>query len=209
MIRPGDCIESVASEVGCTWEELWSHPRNARLREVRPNPNLLLPGDVVHIPVAPEPAGQPLTPGQRHRFRGAQPRTELRVRFIRREAGGEVVVANAPYTLRVDGVDTSGTTTADGFAEARIPSRARRASIELHPDTEHAHLVDVDIGHLDPVEAETGVLQRLQNLGFLRGVPTSQALAGALEAFQLAHDLEPSGTLTPETSARLREVHDG
>ena len=50
-VAPGDCITSIACKYGFTdIRTLWDHPKNAHLRRIRPNPNLLDPKDQVFIP---------------------------------------------------------------------------------------------------------------------------------------------------------------
>ncbi|KYG08869.1 hypothetical protein BE21_21140 [Sorangium cellulosum] len=209
VVRSGDCIESVAAEVGCAWRDLWNYPRNQALRERRSSPSLLKPGDVVHIPEQLRPSPLRLRPGGTHRFRCELLRTTLRVRLVRRDAEGVRAIAGVPYRLVVGMTSIDGTTTADGHVEAEVPVNARYARLELSPGTSDAHLVDLDIGHLDPVDDGDGVLQRLHNLGLLRGSPTGEALTDAVATFQREHGLTSDGVLTDETVAQLREVHDG
>src|SRR4051812_33328111 len=49
-VSQGECISSIAAQYGFFWETVWKDGENMELRGSRPNPNTLLPGDVVAIP---------------------------------------------------------------------------------------------------------------------------------------------------------------
>ena len=209
VVRPGDCIESVAAEVGCSFRALWDHPENDALRERRTSPSLLAPGDVIHIPDDLRPAPLRISPGGTHRFQCEVPRTTIRVRLVRRDDEGARAVAGVPFRIEAGATRVDGTTTGDGHVEAEVPAGARRARLVIAPGTADAHEIDLDLGHLDPIDDDQGILQRLQNLGLLPGAPTEEALAHAVATFQREHGLPGDGVLTDETVDKLHEVHDG
>ena len=53
-VQRGDTLTKIAREHGFrSWRALYSHPDNAGVRRLRPNPDLIFPGDVIQIPDAP------------------------------------------------------------------------------------------------------------------------------------------------------------
>lgn len=206
VVRPGDCIESIAAEVGCSSAALFQHARNAALRERRASPNLLAPGDIVAIPASLIARAPEITAGGTHAFRAHAPMTELRIRIARRTSTGVEAFASVPYRFVASGVDREGTTTADGHVEERVPASLRVARVELWPGTDREHIVLLSVGHLDPHDEPSGVRQRLRNLGLL--ARDEDDVTDALVRFQREHGLACDGALTEETARRLREVHD-
>jgi hypothetical protein len=118
--------------------------------------------------------------------------------------------ANLPYTLVVDGTAISGTTDGDGKIEQIIRPDARNATLILEPDTPNERTIEVQLGHLDPLETVAGAKQRLANLGYECGDRTEEATADwtrALKAFQEHNGLAASGELDDATRAKVRERH--
>ena len=52
FVKAGDWLTRIAEEHGSTVSVIWNHPDNAEHRAKRGSPDVLYPGDVLHIPVA-------------------------------------------------------------------------------------------------------------------------------------------------------------
>jgi hypothetical protein len=68
----------------------------------------------------------------------------------------------------------------------------------------------VKIGHLDPLDEETGWKARLINLGYYEGCladPDGTRFQYAIEEFQCDQDVKVSGKLDDSTKAKLKQVH--
>lgn len=62
-VKSGDWLAKIAEEHGTSVGEIWNHPHNAEHRAKRGSPDVLYPGDVIHIPYEPElPPPPPSTP---------------------------------------------------------------------------------------------------------------------------------------------------
>lgn len=60
IVKPGDSLSAIAAKHGiASWQVLYNHPSNAAFRTLRPNPNLIHPGDKINIPGSP--GSQPAT----------------------------------------------------------------------------------------------------------------------------------------------------
>ncbi len=194
-VQPGDCILSIAHEYHLPWEKIWNHPDNADLKNKRKDPNVLLEGDVVHIP---DPVQKTISvpTGARHRVVVKRQVVKLRMRVVvdlgpkpapapppapppadRRNiteedpppdnsARTDEARKNLAYKLTIDGVTIEGTTDGDGYIDCEIPARAHSGQLVLAPGTPDETEVALNLGHLDPVTEITGVKQRLRNLCF-------------------------------------------
>jgi N-acetylmuramoyl-L-alanine amidase len=203
-IKQGECISSLAFEHGFFPGTLWSAPENRELRELRGDPNVLRPGDVVIVPEkrAKEVA---LPTGKRHRFRRRGVPEKLKVRLL---IDGEPV-ANEKYELTVDGEPRDGRTDGEGRVDEFISPLARRATLRLDRSRDEIELL---LAHLDPIGEITGVQARLANLGFYHGAIDGQLgvlTEEAIQRFQASRALEPYGELDDVTRAALVEAYGG
>ncbi len=233
VVKPGDCIESIAIKAGLFWETIWTDQRNRELRQVRKDPNILLPGDRVSFdPVRPKHASG--TTNSRHRFRrrGIPSLLWLQILDLANyqdandapAIGSETAEANPnsetpsaavddppqgiPYNLEVDGKWFSGETDPEGNIHQAIPPNARSGRLILAPGTPFEMEYELDLGHLDPLTDLSGVRGRLANLGWsVEEAEDEENLASALAAFQESCGLEPTGNLDDETRSRLQETH--
>jgi N-acetylmuramoyl-L-alanine amidase len=208
VVEQGDWLSKIAFWYGIPqWETIWNHANNASLREERPDPNLLYPGDKVYVPgiTAKESPG---ATDQRHRFRRSGPSTELNLVLLDSEQKPR---CDVPYRLSIDGkgfrtVKFEDKTDEEGRVSHRIPVTSERGLLEIDGQS-----IRLDLGHLDPIESVSGVQARLANLGYqpgpidgIDGPLTRQAVS----EFQADYPpLEVDGICGPKTRAKLKDVY--
>jgi N-acetylmuramoyl-L-alanine amidase len=224
-VSQGECIDSIAAQNGMTWQQIWSHPENADLKELRKDPFELLPGDRVFIPekaIKQESGGTEV----RHRFR----RKGVPSKFRLQVCVADEPVADTPFVAEVDGETIEGVTDTDGWIE--FPIRPDAKSGELRVGEEEAApsaqedededglgleagereqiiVVPLDFGYLDPITEITGVQQRLANIGFLVGEDgvLDEDTIEAVAEFQSKMELEPTGELDDTTRDKLKDYY--
>jgi hypothetical protein len=203
-VRQGDCISSIAYENGFFWQTLWDHPNNAELKEKRKTPNILLAGDVVHIPdkrIKRERAS--VTKNNVYQIKGVPAR--IRLAFY---LGGEPR-KNEPYKLEVDGqLLLQGVTDENGIIEAAILPTAKTGKVTMGEGPEEI-IYDLRLGHLDPVTENSGIEARLRNLGYLNSEnPSTDELRQAIKAFQATNGLELTGQVDDDARKLLTGRHE-
>ena len=160
VIRQGEYVTQLATRFGFDADDVWNRGENAELRQCRPDPNVLAPGDILRIPERPETENR-ISKGGTHSYRARIPRVAIRIVL---EACLQSV-SGARYEVRIPGASpVSGTTGGDGVIRFEVPTTV--SEVELHlldSDTVHP----VRIGHLDPHDATSGVSGRLSNMGYL------------------------------------------
>ena len=205
-VAPGDCLASIAERFGFSDPMLiYNDAANAALRRARPDPNVLLPGDQVVVPER-TPRTEVLATEQRHRFVVKRPLAFLRLRL--EDANGKPR-SGLPYEVAYRNTILKGVTSPQGVIEQPIPRDLTRAVVTVGKG-QSKEVLNVALGFLDPVNTDSGLRQRLANLGLLRpidGVGDALALRFAIHTFQLREGLEATGGPAAETLARLVEVH--
>lgn len=208
-VAAGECLSSIAHQYGLPgWRALYEHPANEALRAKRPNPHVLLPGDVV---VVPEPARkQEEVPVDRtHRFVVTRPKVRLCLDLLEAVGGDPVEML---YELVVEGVEEpfKGLLGADGRIDVMVPASASSATLRLLDSEEQVprHVVSLRIGELDPVDSPSGVQERLRRLGFQCEPERSLGprTRAALARFQLEFRLPVSGEPDEVTQDKLVEL---
>lgn len=194
-VKQGECLSSIADQHGRFWQQLWDHADNARLKDLRKDPNVLHPGDVVVIPDLALREEDCATT-KKHRFRRKGVPAKLKIRVLRDDKPR----AKLPYTLDIDGALTRAKTDSDGFVIQDIPPGAKHARLTVGEGAD-AESYDLNLGTLDPIDTDEGLLGRLECLGF----DVSEGLAPALGAFQSREGLNPTGTADDQTRNRLKE----
>lgn len=192
VVQQGECVASLAFLYGFHWKRLWQLPQNQSLRAKRPNPNILLPGDILFIPEKQLRSENRATT-RRHPFVKKTEPVKLKVRLL---AAGKPV-ADEEYQLKIAGAVQTGHTDSSGILIEVIPPDAREAQLVL---TKNGLEYPLEIGHLDPLTEITGVQARLNNLGYhcgsvdgILGPLTHSALRTFQETYQLKISGEPDG----------------
>lgn len=218
LVEQGDCLESIAFARGLLWKTVWNAPENADLKNAR-NSNILLPGDRLFIP-AIRPKLADCAVDQKHQFIREGVSSRLRVRVFEwvwpdsarpgEDAPAEVRPrSDVPYALQIDGSLISGYTDGDGWIDTPISPGARGGSLTLEPGTPQSQRVSLVLGGLDPAAADSGVSQRLANLGFDPNTTDrdSDEFKDAVSTFQAALGIEATGTLDDDTMKQLNSMH--
>ena len=168
IVRQGECLSQIARAYGFRdYRNVYGHADNAALRRLRPNPNVLHPGDEVVIP-DPEKRTYEVGTAKVHRFEVKRPARALHVVF--QDETGEPL-AELPYTLRFRGIEKADRTTGDGSVRHDLPMDVEYVEIEILGTRRR-----FQVGHLDPLWDDekdapvvSGVQARLSNLGFSPG----------------------------------------
>ena len=199
IVQPGDCFTRIARLYGFrSYRTIYDHPQNARLKSLRPDPNVLLPGDRVFVPDKVQKIANRPT-GAVHTFKVQAERIALELVISIDDAP----LTNAAYELTVGDQAYRGATDGDGVLRHEIDWRADTGRLSFD---EPALVWDLQIGYLDPTQETTGVQQRLHNRGFRCGEadgtigPRTQS---ALRQFQAGEGLTVTGSVDSSTRAAL------
>lgn len=211
IVGQGECLSSIAQRSGfADYKLLHEHSANRELKNRRPNPNVLAPGDLVAIPEAIPTQANRAT-GSLHEFtvNRAQPRLKLQILGTDGKA-----LANQDYELIVFGKSDFGTTDGNGLVDKPLEGDPRTATLKTTvTDGEEVQQFEwnLKIGAIDPLTTTTGVQERLGNLGYYFGEIDGcfgPVTRGALMAFQSDAELEPTGFTDDDTLTALEKAHD-
>jgi Putative peptidoglycan binding domain/LysM domain len=198
----GDCLSSIADKFGLLKDTVWNHGRNDELRTKRPNPDTLLPGDVIFVP-PPTLKEIGCATDRRHEF---VRKLEV-VRFRLRLLWNDQPRANEGYVLEVGTNKYSGDTDGDGWIDVEIPAHEPQGILTLQ---EGAEQYTIGLGTLDPIDEITGIQGRLSNLAYLPGEITGQwddDTADAVRALQVKNQLPATGEMDAETESALKKEY--
>lgn len=200
-VTQGDCVESLAFENGLLWKTIWEHPQNAEVKTARVSPNVLLPGDRLHIPEKAIKAIDCST-DQSHKFvkKGLISKLWMCIKQV-----GEPR-RNERYRLEIEKMVITGKTDGNGYIEVAIPPDARSGKLTVGQYRWNQQVIPLELGGMDPITEVIGVQKRLQNLGFACE-PTGdldEATSAAIATFQKGEELEPTGDLDQATIERIK-----
>lgn len=200
-VRQGECVISIASEVGHFWETIWNDPDNAELQQKRGAPHVLLAGDRLHIPPI-RPQSTSAQSDQRHRFR----RKGIPVAFEIVLTENDEPLSGCSYVLVLEGAEAGeGTVGNDGVIRVPMAPGTREGELRVQVDSVE-RVYPLLFGELDPPQTTSGALGRLQNLGYT-AADDEDAFSLGLKRFQKDHQLTDSGELDDATAAKLVEIH--
>lgn len=206
VVEQGECISSIAFENGFKWETLWNDPGNAALKSARKDPNVLLPGDKVHIPEV-RVRTESCATDSKHQFVRAAATEVFRVVLLDKDGKPR---KSLPYSLRIEGQPPkAGKTDGSGAIEETIAPNAREGELFVFEDDLVEHYA-LQLGGIDPPNAISGVQARLNNLGFSCGEVDGQMgplTAAAIGKFQASQNLTVTGDLDESTRNALVSKH--
>ena len=199
-----DCITSIADANGFFWKTIWDHSKNADLKKLRKDPNVLMEGDSVYVPQL-QTKNVSKADGQRYTFQRKGVPALTRFRFLK---DGKPR-ANEPYVFTVGDTTQRGNTDGDGMVTMTIPPGAEDGTIVIGSGPD-AKTYDVSLGAMDPVATDSGVRKRLHALGYhprsADDDPDGTYLAQALREFQVSQKLKLTGTLDDTLRSKLSDA---
>lgn len=199
-LEAGQCIDSIAYKEEVPAAAIWDHPENQELKEQRKDPNVMMPGDPVHIPDPTMATFEGKQTGLTHVFQRSLPKKKFVFEVVGHEA-----LEYTGYKVEVDGALVK-----TGDNEARvscmIAANAQNATITLKykrviPGTGAVggeHVYTVRLGRLRPLDTPEGQEDRLKNLGFGQrvvhrgGAAQVPTFPEAMELFQTSNGIEPA-----------------
>ncbi len=211
-VEQGETILGIAKKYGFfNWEDIYGHPDNEDLRNLRRDPFTLYPGDKVIIP---DKKALEFTceTGKEHVFE-VEELLNATFRMVLEDDRG-IPYADCNYRLEVDGEEFPiEKTDSKGMVEKEVPPDAKDAKLTLWPDPDDDEYTldwEVQLGHLDPIETESGVCARLNNLGYIASDPENidkELFSGAIYMFQKDHNLTTTGEIDDYTIEALLKEH--
>ena len=209
IVKQGEYLAKLAFVHGFDADKVWNDGKNAELKEKRPDPNVLAPGDVIHFPDAKK-EGEPISKGTTNSYSVNVPKVKVELLFRDGDqplAGEECAVEG----LGAPGPDLPTSTDGGGKLALEVPVTTRELFVRF-PQRE-GMMLHFFVGDVDPVEEEAGVTTRLLNLGYLPPYfdddPDQQAecVKKAVAAFQAENGLDPTGELDEATRKALGDGH--
>lgn len=166
VVKSGESLSRIAAVNGFgNIHTILDHPENAKLKDERPNPDVLFPGDEVFIPEREDKIEKADT-GKLHIFSLEQPVVFLRLRP--KDLDGKLLKKDTECLLSTGSSEDEVPIKpdADGIIERLVSPTLPEAELRV-PDRKMK--VDVLIGELDPIVTLSGQRARLNNLGYFAG----------------------------------------
>lgn len=200
----GDSIPSIAYAAGLFPDTVWNDPQNAELKALRGDMNVLFPGDVVFVPEKKRRMETAAT-DQRHKFRRKGVPCKLRIQLFHVETPR----ANEEYEVSIEGAAQKGKADSKGIVEFWVAPNARQGTLTIGPDRT---VIELRLGHMDPLTEVAGLQKRLANIGYPCGDDPPgeirEATREALRSLQRRYQLKETGEFDGATRGLLDTFHD-
>ncbi len=198
----GETVSKIAGDRKlANYRVIWDHPSNKDFAKTR-DPNLLYPGDELFVPEQQQ-KDMIATTGVTHQFRKKVPKNKLRIQML---DGNMNPIPEADYSLTAGDDSFSGKTDNEGWIKHDISVEADSGSLDFGGRT-----IELDIGHLAPLDKIEGIQARLQNLGYtvqaVDGDDSTDEYKDAVKAFQGDQQLTVDGIVGPNTRGKLKNVY--
>ncbi|MGA3124580.1 MAG: hypothetical protein ABSF69_27815 [Polyangiaceae bacterium] len=164
VVRKNDYLAKIAYKLGFDPDSVWNDASNDDLRKLRPDPNQLLAGDLLHIP---DPGDNPppvhtLNIGTSNTFVSPDPPTVTVNQTF--EDGDADTYTRKAYTITELPEQTGLSTGDDGTATFTVPVSLDQVTLVFTDSGESWVIV---VGGIDPVDSTSGMFKRLQNLHYI------------------------------------------
>jgi hypothetical protein len=212
-VQEGECMISIAQVHNFfRWESIYYHAANKDLRTTRPDPTQLKQGDVVNIPDLDD-REEICQTGQEHVFQLREPpQVYLNLKL---EVSGSVL-ANSKfkltYTEEGSEVVREGYTDLEGLLSEQIGVDVTEVKLEVWPGEDEEmepYCWDLKLGDLDPPTEDSGLQDRLRNLGYDLGDEDGtigELTEAAILDFQRVRGLPLTGELDAATRKALESL---
>lgn len=211
-VQQGENLSAIARKYKIPrWQDIYDDADNEDLRSLRPDPNLLYPGDVVVIPDI-EPQHAMVATDQKHRFVVRRNSQTLKIRLLNtnEEPLSDEVRVEAELAGEIRPLERDG----DSVVELRLmstdPSELLLHLYKSQEATVPWRTYTVELSRLDPSDTISGVQARLNALGYsvgaVDGIVGDQTRRG-VEAFQTAKELTVDGEPGPQTQSALTDAY--
>ncbi len=203
IVRVGEHLDVIAYRHGVAAAQVWDHPGNAALKKARVGGHMLQAGDYLELPPRKHAEPSSVSVGGDSSFVADIPRVKIELVL----AGAEGPLRGEPWHIEGRGERASGKTGADGKVSFEVRVTTPHVTLVLEAQGQRQQIL---VGGLDPKDSISGMIHRLNNLGYDAG-PSASALddraTRALVEFQKSKQLTPSGQPDEATIAALEAAH--
>src|SRR5678816_4352786 len=189
VVSQGECLNSIAAEYGFVWKTIWNHADNADLKELRKDPNVLLPDDVLVIPDK-KVKEESCATEKSHKFKRKGVPAVLKIRLLNNGQPRK----NFGWKANLGGTWQEGKTDGDGNVEIKLAPGCDSGILKLENGTEY----QLQLRELDPVDSVSGVQGRLNNLGYDCGEvdgKMNETTTESIKGFQGDYELKVDGMI--------------